>query len=297
MKIRNYVFTSFLEKIIPDDDDWILPGDVRYLCFQKEVCPTTEKIHYQGYVEFTNSRNAKAALAGLLGDKVAHFEQRRGSPTQARNYCRKAESSVPDTFREFGVISNQGKRSDLDFIGEQIISGVPVRKLAKLFPGHYIRCGKGMDRLEFLCARDAAMLHERELRVYVLWGRGGVGKTRAAIQSAGMDRFKVNAPEDGKVWWDGYGGEGTLILDDFYAWIRWGKFLDILDRYECRLPIKGGHTWGAWTPVFITRNKHPNEWYSEHDLSEEQFNRRITKVLEVTRSFDWEKPINEQLGI
>lgn len=43
------------------------------------------------------------------------------------------------------------------------------------------------------------------------------------------------------LWWDGYIGQKTVVLDDFRPW--WCPFsflLRILDRYPIRVQVKGG---------------------------------------------------------
>lgn len=84
------------------------------------------------------------------------------------------------------------------------------------------------------------------------------------------------------MWFDGYEGEETLIIDDFYGWCPHSMLLRVLDRYPFRCPVKGGFTWGLWKNVIITSNKHPKDWYEKFDWrDDEALRRRIHAIYRV----------------
>jgi hypothetical protein len=41
------------------------------------------------------------------------------------------------------------------------------------------------------------------------------------------------------MWWESYEGEEPTIFNDFYGWIKWTPFLNILDQYQSKQQIKG----------------------------------------------------------
>lgn len=103
MRARNLLFTQFL----PDDqtsgdvltvEEW---PDVAYVVWQKEICPTTNRLHYQGYIEFVGKKSYKWVQENCEGLESAHFEVRRGSQAEARRYCMKEDSRVDGPW-EFG---------------------------------------------------------------------------------------------------------------------------------------------------------------------------------------------------
>lgn len=108
MTARHWVFTSYLESY-PEH----IPDSMHYLCYQQEVCPTTGRIHIQGYVQL----RVPARLTGvkeLLQDDACHVEKARGTPQECREYCSKADTAVAGTFQEFGTLQEaQGQRNDL----------------------------------------------------------------------------------------------------------------------------------------------------------------------------------------
>jgi len=76
---------------------------ITYLITQAETSPSTNQEHWQGYVEFERKQRINAVKEALYCD-WAHLETRKGTQDQARAYCRKAETSIPDTQYEYGII-------------------------------------------------------------------------------------------------------------------------------------------------------------------------------------------------
>jgi len=80
--------------------------NVRYAIWQREICPDTGRVHWQGYIEFASPQRPtalKTAIGVRRGDQrqrplrsgEIHWERRRGTREQARDYCRKQESRDP----------------------------------------------------------------------------------------------------------------------------------------------------------------------------------------------------------
>ncbi len=70
-KRRDYVFTSF------QDTEPIFDSDaMRYLMYAEEICPTTGKKHYQGYVYYKSQRSLKSSKK-MLGE--CHHEAVKGT--------------------------------------------------------------------------------------------------------------------------------------------------------------------------------------------------------------------------
>ena len=62
-------------------------------------------------------------------------------------------------------------------------------------------------------------------------------------------------------WWDGYDNQKTVIIDDFYGWMKYDELLRIMDRYPHRVPIKGGYINFTSEYLTFTSNISPNDWY------------------------------------
>lgn len=83
---------------------------VKYAVVGKEVGESGTP-HLQGFVIFTTNKRLRAAK--LLISPRAHLEIARGTSAQASLYCKK-----DNDFEEYGVLSEQGRRSDLEEIIE-----------------------------------------------------------------------------------------------------------------------------------------------------------------------------------
>jgi len=135
-----------------------------------------------------------------------------------------------------------------------------ITDIAFSHPSTYIKYHRGIERLSSLRAK-VIRRQFRQVYVAVLWGEPGVGKTRRAIEMAGPSYYILDMGD--RVWFDGYDGEDSLIIDDFYGWIKHGQLLRILDGHEYRCEIKGSFTYAAWSTVIITSNRIPESWYQQ----------------------------------
>ena len=97
-------------------------NQMKYLVVGKEICPTTGKEHWQGYVELKNAKTF-SAIKKLFKDNKLHLEERKGNALQASNYCKKDGKYI-----EFGELSSQGVRSDLVALKDDILAGKKLHK-------------------------------------------------------------------------------------------------------------------------------------------------------------------------
>lgn len=127
---RSYMFTSYLETL-PEYDDEL----VRYLTFQGEICPTTNRKHWQGYVEFYKPCSIRRCQITLnIGN--SHCDKRRGTREEARKYCQDRTKLTFDKIYEFGDFSagGQGTRNDLKSLINKIEAGATDYELIKESP-------------------------------------------------------------------------------------------------------------------------------------------------------------------
>lgn len=76
---------------------------VIFMVWQKEECPTTKLMHYQGYIE-TKKPYALFQMKSLFKDKEIHLETARKCRVANYRYCTKNESYANERF-EFGDIN------------------------------------------------------------------------------------------------------------------------------------------------------------------------------------------------
>lgn len=105
------------------------PDKMRYLGYALERA-SSGTIHWQGYVEL-KSPTTLSSLKVLLGNNP-HIEARQGTAQQARDYYAEPGDKPGETLqpaKEFGKLSAQGKRNDL----EQVVAAVKVFTEQALF--------------------------------------------------------------------------------------------------------------------------------------------------------------------
>jgi len=290
---RNFAFTYFHEDMNNDKFvvgteyhqefvDWFIDYvkeklNYRYLIFQQERCPKTTRVHFQGTIVFDNRRSIKNAKKILNNCHIEACENVFASI----EYCRKDESREGGPWED-GEAPEQGKRNDLISLRDKIMEGKTEYDIMmdNTLAATYARYSRFADKcIEMKMKKFSNAL--RKVQVEVIWGASGVGKTFRVYEENGYDKvYRVQCIND-KVWFDGYGGEDVIILDDFYGWVKWDYFLGLLDVYPCRLDVKGKSAWACWTKVYITSNVHPKQWYPNKLLNGElrdEFVRRIHKV-------------------
>lgn len=153
-------------------------------------------------------------------------------------------------------------------------------------PDVLVRYTRGLQFVQCELARTAAN-KLRQLKVTVIWGAAGVGKTRRVYEEHGFeDVYSLSCPSGNALWWDGYVGQSVLLIDDFYGWITYGLLLRVLDIYPLQLQIKGSSTYAMWDKVYITSNKAPELWYAKGMTQALQ--RRLHEVIHMEGEGDGE---------
>lgn len=266
---RNWAFTDFqlldLENVYRTYKDVI-----RYMCWGKETCPKTQKVHYQGWIQLVNKKTL-GGVKRLMGCNKIHLESCRGSEFQNDVYCKKEND-----FKTFGKFVCQGARTDLETIKKKIENGETMYSVAKDHFGQFVRYHSGFTKYAGLVAKQKTKLF-RQVHVELIQGPTGTGKTRRAVARS-KEYFKIQG--DQLKWFDGYNGERTLVIDEYANDVKITKLLSLLDGYQLRLPVKGGFTYANWTKVIITTNLRQlhSQANEEHVKA---LNRRITKVIDL----------------
>jgi hypothetical protein len=104
---------------------------VTFIQFQPEKCPTTNRIHFQVYVQFSCAVNYdKAKALFVFNDKQYHVDACRGSSDQNLTYTSKEETRLEGhttfragTVRSIAGKSGQGSRTDLASFKADIDAG------------------------------------------------------------------------------------------------------------------------------------------------------------------------------
>jgi len=242
--------------------------ECRYMIFGYEVCPDTGKRHLQGYHYYSNAR----AYPNRAWRKVTDLEENgrdfisNGSPQQNYDYC----SKLGD-FWQFGELPKQGARTDWNQAVSDLQAGRDISTVVEHQP-QLLPCIRALERFQTLRLRPL----NRPVNVIVLIGEPGTGKTRWAY-----DTYPDLYSKPSGHWWDGYNGQETILLDDYYGDLPYDQLLRVCDRYPINLPIKGGYVYGQYTTVVITSNRQPERWYPEREV-----NALIRRISTIERQYN-----------
>lgn len=101
-----------------------IPG-ISAMVVGEEVCPTTQKVHYQSYVRFESNRRFSWWKTNF---PTAHVELRRGTEAEAAQYCRKDGRVLVD----FGcqVASEEGSDTT-EHVLNMLEDGAPLWQVYK----------------------------------------------------------------------------------------------------------------------------------------------------------------------
>lgn len=266
---RNWCFTLNNPKQLLD---WELCPAVRYAVYQEEIGESGTH-HFQGYVEFSSPQRL-TGLKKLSGLRRAHWEPRKGTREEARDYCMKPDSQVcgPYEYGEFSA-GGQGRRNDITAFKQAIDTGSSDLQLWDSHPAQLLRYFNTVSKIRLLkCPR-----RNWPMEVHYYCGVPGTGKSKAAMDQH-PQAFWVSKGRTG-VWWDGYAGESTVVLDELDGtWFTWTFFLKLLDRYPMNVETKGSSVPFLANTIVITSNRYPWELYSKERFPLPALFRRITQI-------------------
>lgn len=258
----------------------------KFYAMQIEECPTTGRCHMQAYIHL-KKKGGLAKTITLFDDEF--WNHPRFDPCKSRHennltYCTKEETRLlgpwvwPSNYKAKG---KQGKRSDLDQVIELIDEGMNLTDIARLHPNTTLRYNRHLDWYQ----RQSDRIHNRNvvhynarMEIHAIIGPAGCGKTRYVIEN-NPDVYQLTRTGQ-NVWFDGYIGQDTLLIDDFNGWIPHKMFLKIIDKYtNIILPVKGSSTIAKWTKVYITSNTPPDDWYEyKYNADKQAVLRRIDTI-------------------
>lgn len=243
---------------------------VRYQCYGVEKCPTTGRLHHQGYVEFVDKYSIKQAQL-VLGIGNSNMRVCKGTYSDNVKYC-----SKDNNFFEKGTPARPGARNDLKEVTDKILAGTSIVDIAMEYPVQYVKFTRGIHALESKISKD---INRTSMHVEYYWGLPGTGKSyKAHSENPGA----YCALDNRNGWLDGYNGEEVIIFDEFMGLFPRGHILKICDKYPFRSPVKGGFVQVKATKIIFTSNKPPQVYYD----GDAAFLRRINVITEFNNVFN-----------
>lgn len=253
-----------------------------YLCYGVEAGDGGYR-HLQGYAEFPSALRLPQ-IKRILGFNDIHIERRHGTQQQAIDYTKGDYTNAAGVYKpanefwfEFGTRHadpTTGKSKSVNEIFERLRSG------AAYTPTLVTECGlNGPQFFQYhraFAAAEQFFTPRRTVQpeIHVRWGEPGTGKTRFAVDN-GAAILGWRTP-----FMLGYRGtEEVVCIDDFNPHdMPRSVFLQLTDRYQCSVEVKGAVL--PWNPrvIYITSNYDPKGWYSTGDW-DAAVRRRLTSIV------------------
>jgi len=247
-----------------------------YLIFQEEKGAEGTK-HYQGYAEFTKPQRL-SSLRKITQPFLPHWEKRKGTRVQARDYAQKDDTRVDGPWvsgQKPWSDKSQGKRTDLYTMAMSVKEGKTDAEIFEESPAATLVHLRHIQS----CRMIFKPTRTEELRVVIFYGEPGTGKTRA-FWDLYPDGWSVPVSRQ-TGWFSNYQQERSVLLDDYSGGIPLTNLLQVLDRYPISLESKGSHVWWCPDVIVITCNVHPWGWYdySTRQSSYPALQRRVNRVV------------------
>ncbi|MCI8661546.1 MAG: replication protein [Lachnospiraceae bacterium] len=223
----------------------------------------------------------------------AHFEMAKGTSQQNMEYVsktgkwknnKKSETSVPDTFEEFGEmpVERQGRRNDLDDLYSMIKDGYSDYQILEVMPESLTQLDR-IDRVRQVLRYEEFKDRYREISVHYIYGTSGVGKTRSVMENYGYSN--VYRVTDYIHPFDGYKGQDIVVFEEFRSGFSFTDMLNYLDGYPLELPCRYANKYACYTKVYIVTNIPISQQYTgvqtDSPDSWMAFIRRIKTVTQI----------------
>lgn len=259
-----------------------LAEHVEYLAYGKEICPTTQREHYQAFA-YTKTAQRWTWWHKLLSPN--HFEECHGTLEQNEKYCSKSGN-----YTEFGTKPmGNGKRRDLvemcDLVCNGALTATPLDEIVTQPENRatFVQYHNGMTKLYYMQVTNKARKVDVNTapEVIYIWGPPESGKGYLAHVKENYKLF--NIPHGNKYKWkDGYAGEDAVLYDNVTENnIDPTRLLVEIDRYFIQVPVKGGFV--GWRPkrIYITSVLAPDVLAQHAGFTNpREFTRRITEIIE-----------------
>lgn len=266
---------------------------VDYYCFSRELATTgTEHMHLFAY-------SASPIRFATIKRKfpTSHIDKAYGSCLDNRNYIRKdgkwlntkkAETSIPDSFFEWGIMPSEGKERNpqKNELIDLIQSGISTAEIIKRNPNYVFRTNDINILRETLLAEKYAT-ENRDVNVTYIYGDTGVGKSHYVFDKhSALDicRITTYGTKMNPVKFDSYHGQETLVFEEFHSQIALPDMLNLLDIYPINLPARYSDRTACYKNVYIISNLPLELQYTDVQAFDSKtwnaFIRRISSIKE-----------------
>jgi len=298
---------------------------VRYICGGVESGEKTNRLHFQGYIEFTKS--VRYTSLGCMLDsrfkllkykpksdpkyrdnlprgysyapKNSHhsltwIHPKKGNREQARDYSLKQGNYEEENHTQvlspvqYGKWVENGTRLDLEDLAQDIVLGKKDHQIFERDPVTYMRHIKMIRETRTMLHEHENLTKFRHMEVCYISGNSRSGKTTLITDHFGYENiYRIT---DSKNPWDGYYGQPIIIFEEFRQTFPLELMLSWLEGHPVSLPARYFNRPAGFTKVFIISNWPWSMQYEEDRSSKPEdyqaLLNRIHHVLRLVRTGD-----------
>ena len=262
---------------------------IKYFIFQREKGESGTE-HYQVYVEFSISKRF-ATIKGYF--PKAHIEARKGTKTQAKDYCSKEKTRIGEVY-EFGEFIEERERTDIAEMTQLIKDGISEYDFNEMFAWHATRFPNFYSKTKALFYTEKFQSTWRDIKAVYIYGSTGVGKTRYVTDKYGYEN--VYTVTNYKHPFDRYNFQDVILFDEFRSQFLTSEILNYLDGYPLSLPCRYYDKIACYTKVYIISNIPLSKQYPNIQISEPETYAAIVRRIKEVYCFDNDKD-RQKLGL
>jgi len=226
----------------------------------EETAPTTGTKHIHVYFRMADAISFKTVKKEF---PTANIQVALGNDQECKKYCSKEA-----VLAEQGIMSQQGRRSDLEKVRELIKENPSMKSIIQQ-----------VGSLQSIKTAEKILVYEEpardwETQIYWFCGATGTGKSRLAHELYPDAYWAMDTGQ----WWEGYDAHKVVIIDDMRRdFLKFHQLLKLFDRYPYRVEVKGTSRQMLARTIVVTSCYSPEEMFdTREDI--QQILRRITKI-------------------
>ncbi len=274
--------------------DNLLEGNRIFRCiiFQEEIGEENLIPHLQGFIQTVKAMQYSTLIRRYTCLRRASFGVVKGRAhiSNTMHYCQKDETRKPNTLPYvYGEVMVQGRvpvdnrSNQFKEVAEQIRGGMNWKDVNMLFPKLVIRYPGGLRRMFDLFSTH----REGRPRIKIYYGETRTGKSYTAMYNY-PEAYVAPWPTGGRWWWPGYGGEKTVILNEFRHQVKMDTLLQLFDYHPFWIEEKGGNMKLKASKFIITTNIAPWNWYPKQTV--QQASMLHERLREFATIYEFEDP-------
>lgn len=285
---RRWAFTDF--SFNANSKDIFNDKRVNLLEFGLETCPETGNPHRQGRIEFFEPQR-RGVLWELFKWEI-HCDREKYEQKHIEYVQKDGQVTKHGPKKE----KKQGERVDIKMAFDDIKEGKSTRDIMEKHTPIYLKYSRAVEKMveEFSMEPD----FNPNLKVYVLWGKSGTGKSHYPYCKHGKDVYRLTQNDWDTKFFNGYKGQKVLLMDDFDgSWMKFSTFKTFVDEYTWKVNTKGAWRWAQWETIYITANSHPKNWWKNivdsNPKEMSALKRRFTEVQYIDKPIECEHNIGK----